>query len=69
MSNQTDGHPTPPDTAPLRAYPHVAACPECRDYAASLTELSTGVVTTAALAYHDGGHCCDPLLLASQHFG
>jgi len=71
MSDQTGARRTsrPAGPAPLRSYPHVAACRDCRDYAASLTGLRSDLVTTAALAYHDDAHRCDPLLLASQHFG
>ena len=53
----------------LAAYPHIASCPSCGDYAADyLPSCSTAQVVIAALAYHDSGHRHDPLCSASQHF-
>lgn len=57
-------------TAELAAYPRVAGCPACREYAVDHSAVSSVPTTVAAtLAYHDSAHLEDYLTLASQHFG
>jgi hypothetical protein len=57
----------------LAAYPHIAACPVCLEYAKDQPGASSVPITIAAtLAHHDSAHIEDYLTLltlASQHFG
>jgi hypothetical protein len=58
-----------PAGALLAAYPHVAACAACLNYAAdAIADHSRTAVLSATLAHHDSCHSTDPLLTASQHF-
>jgi hypothetical protein len=53
----------------LSPYPHVAACPECRQYADDyLTVHSAGTVLVAVLNHHDSAHTSDRLGPGAAHF-
>jgi len=53
----------------LAAYPHIAGCCVCQDYAAAAQDrFSAATVLSATLAHHDAGHRGDTLSTASQHF-
>ena len=53
----------------LAAYPHVARCATCCDYAAAVpSRFTVTTVVSATLAHHDAGHRVDILATASQHF-
>jgi len=71
MHENTNARPASSTAAPelLGSYPHVAACPTCREYAASrITLIPATELIAAVLAHHDSSHRGDPLVLASQHF-
>jgi hypothetical protein len=53
----------------LAAYPHVARCPQCRDYADEyLDEHPAGAVLAAVLDHHDSAHLNDRLSPRCPHF-
>ena len=53
----------------LAAYPHAAACPACRGYAAMIVkDHSSALGVAAVLGRHDAHHRVDPLVLASGRF-
>jgi hypothetical protein len=58
-------------SAELAAYPRVAACAACHEYAEDQVAAGSPMPATlaATLAFHDSAHLEDYLTLASQHFG
>jgi len=53
----------------LAAYPHAAACPACRSYAAMIIkDHSSALGVAAVLGRHDAHHRVDPLAMASRRF-
>jgi len=53
----------------LAGYPHAAACPACRSYAAEILSRHTAAVALAAiLGHHGADHRLDPLTVASAQF-
>lgn len=60
--------------ARVASYPHLTACEHCREYVDRqtiqgidpATDLTTALA--AVLAFHEGAHLVDPLMVASRHF-
>ena len=53
----------------LASYPHVARCPQCREYADDyLASHSATTVLAAVLNHHDSAHVSDRLSPRCAHF-